>query len=111
MTGSDNVQIPIDELHAIGSILQSLKNELETAHSTLSELTGEDNIHGAKIKEAVDEFFAASMPSRINLIQNVGNLGLLAVEIADKTASFDFDLTGELRKISDQLLPPKGPMQ
>ena len=33
MTGSDNVQIPIDELHAIGSVLQSIKTELEAAEN------------------------------------------------------------------------------
>lgn len=111
MTGSDNVQIPIDELHAIGSALQSIKSELEAAENALTELSGQDDVHGATIKEAVDELFATSMSSRLNLTQNVGNLGLLSGEIADRTASFDLDLAGLLSKLSDQLRPPQGPMQ
>ena len=111
MTGSDNVQIPIDELHAIGSALQSIKTELEAAENALTELSGQDDVHGMKMQTAVDGFFAEWKTSRLTLVQNIGKLGIVSGEIADRTASFDSDLAGALGALSEQLLPPKGPMQ
>lgn len=111
MTGSDNVQIPIDELHTIGSALQSIKSELEAAESALTELSGQDDVHGAKMQTAVDGFFAEWKASRLTLIQNIGKLGVVSGEIADRTASYDSDLADTLGALSEQLLPPKGPMQ
>ena len=59
MTSSDNVQIPIAQLYAIGGSLNSVKADLEGVESAVVHLLGVDDVHGFKIASAVSGFLVS----------------------------------------------------
>lgn len=105
MTGSDNVQIPIDTLRSIGDSLQAIKSELANSNSSLKKLSGHDDVHGHKVQASVDEFFDDWAYSRQTLIDNLSNLGAVSSEIADETEDLDSDLSSGLDALANQIAP------
>lgn len=103
MTSSDNVQIPIAQLYAIGGSLNSVKADLEGVESAVVHLLGVDDVHGFKIASAVSGFFSEWKSSRRTLLGNVGTLGDVSVQIADITQTFDSEVASALGEFAGKL--------
>lgn len=102
-SGSDYIQVPVAQLHEINSSLTALKSDLDGAEALANMLDSVDDIHGARVQTAVNEFFQEWKKSRRTLIENVGVLGDVSGKIAEATTSFDDEVASNVDKFTAQL--------
>lgn len=99
----DHIQVPIAELFAISNHLATVKADVESTEPLAQGLEGADKIHGARIVEAVEGFFAEWKQSRKTLLENVGVLGEVSKSIAQQTADYDGEAASGFSDVASQL--------
>ena len=89
MGSSDHVQIPTDRLRDVGDRLKELGQELHTVNNGLKLLEGEDDIHGHKVVQAVQEFYDQNLEARKRRIEATIDFGDFTIQIANATDKLD----------------------
>ena len=84
------IQVPIEDLHDIGSGLTTVKKDLQAVEDGASLVEGFDPEHGQKIVDpAVTDFHEEGRTSREELLEAIGSLGDTSTSIATSADTLD----------------------
>ncbi|MDO4762466.1 MAG: hypothetical protein Q4A31_11145 [Corynebacterium sp.] len=100
---SDYWRVPVGDLHAIQSQLNSMHATLESVEGSAEGSDGVDDIHGAQIANAVSDFFNEWKQSRRVLMRNVKGMGEVSGQIAEAVTTFDTELASSLHQFASAL--------
>lgn len=99
MSDGDYLEVDTDVLRDAGHKLSDLSSALKSVEAKVQLLSGEDDIHGHKMVDAVQHTFEAWQNDRRTYITNVDNYGDLAVRIADETEELDGDISQAIEEV------------